>query len=70
MNAEVLTNYSNICSDTAEVKEEIVLHSMEHTPYIYDSSQYPMLKARFKLIKFMQRQKSRSLRTEMDINIC
>ena len=35
VNAEVLTNYSNICSDISDVKKEIALNLLEHILTLY-----------------------------------
>ena len=35
MNAEILTNYSNICNDISDVKKEIALNLLEHMLTLY-----------------------------------
>ena len=67
VNAEVLTNYSNICSDISDVEKEIALNLLEHMLTLYirlRSFSYAKDKVQTHRI-LAKRQKSRSLRTEM-----
>ena len=67
VNAEVLTNHSNICSDISDVKKEIALNLLEHMLTLYirlRSFSYAKDKVQAHNI-LAKRQKSLSFRTEM-----